>query len=98
MQGNLTIVGVKRFKGTIETTSFDQTKLMVLLPFPRARADTNKGFDVQEVAYGLSDNFNIFNGRTFPVIADCEYEVTTKGLEIFECKISNVPPNTAGKS
>ncbi len=93
MQGNLTIVGVKKFKGKIEANDFDHTKLMVLLPFPRARAENNRGFDVQEVPYGKSDNFSLFNGRSYPLVADCEYDVTTKGLEIFDCKLSNVPPN-----
>ncbi len=91
MQGNLTLVGVKQFKGKVEGLDFDHTKLMVMLPFPRARAETNKGFDVVEAPWGKSNNFETFKNAKFPVQVECEYEVTTKGLEIFELKLIQPP-------
>jgi hypothetical protein len=91
MQGNLTIVGVKQFKGAVEGLNFDHTKLMVMLPFPRARAEVNAGFDVIEVPYGTSDNFAQFKGRKFPLVVEADYEVTTKGLEVFELKQVQAP-------
>jgi hypothetical protein len=91
MQGNLTVLGVKQFKGTVEGLSFDHTKLLVSLPFPRARAESNLGFDVIEVPYGKSENFEAFVGKKFPLQIDADYEVTTKGLEVFELKIIPSP-------
>lgn len=84
MQSQLTIVGVKQFKGEVEGVHFDHTKCVVLLPFPKARAASNQGFESLEAPYGLSDNFKRFDGRKFPLVLDCEYEVTTKGIEIFD--------------
>lgn len=91
MQGNLTILGVKQFKGKVEGLDFDHTKLLVSLPFPRARAESNLGFDVLEVPYGKADNFAMFKGRHFPLTIDAEYEVTTKGIEVFDLKILPSP-------
>lgn len=91
MQGNLTIVGVKRFEGEVEGVKFNHTKLLVLLPFPRARAETNRGFDVVESNYGKQENFEKFQGLKFPAVIDAEYEVTTKGLEVFEAKLVQPP-------
>jgi hypothetical protein len=91
MQGNLTVLGIKQFKGTVEGLAFDHTKLLVSLPFPRARAESNLGFDVIEVPYGKSDNFEQFKGKKFPLTIDADYEVTTKGLEVFELKILLAP-------
>lgn len=91
MQGNLTIVGVKQFNGEVEGLKFNHTKLMVLLPFPRARAETNRGFDVVESNYGTHENFQKFINLKFPATIEAEYEVTTKGLEIFEAKLIQAP-------
>lgn len=84
MQSQLTIVGAKQFKGEVEGQNFDHTKVVVLLPFPKARASSNLGFESLEAPFGLSGNFKKFDGRRFPVVCECEYEVTTKGIEIFD--------------
>lgn len=91
MQGNLTIVGAKQFNGEVEGLKFDHTKLLVMLPFPRARAETNKGFDVIEAPFGKHTNFEQFKNLKFPAVIDAEYEVTTKGIEIFEVKLIQNP-------
>lgn len=91
MQGNLTIVGAKQFKGEVEGVSFNHTKLLLLLPFPRARAETNKGFDVIEAPYGTHENFQKFINVKFPCTIDADYEVTTKGVEVFEAKLIQAP-------
>jgi len=94
MQGNLTIVGVKQFKGAVEGLNFDHTKLLVMLPFPRARSEVNTGFDVIEAPYGKSENFLQFKGKKFPLVIEADYEVTTKGIEVFELKLIQ-PPKAA---
>lgn len=91
MQGNLTVVGVKQFKGEVEGVNFDHTKLLLLLPFPRARAESNKGFDVTEAPFGTHKNFEQFKNLKFPVVVDAEYEVTTKGIEVFEVRLVQNP-------
>ena len=93
MQGNLTVIGVKQFKGEVEGVNFDHTKLLVMLPFPRARAETNNGFDVIEAPFGNHENFKQFSGRKFPLVIDADYEITTKGIEIFEAKLPQPKPN-----
>ena len=92
MQSQLTIVGIKQFKGDVEGQHFDHTKLIVLLPFPKARSASNLGFDALEAPYGDSNNYKQFDGLKFPQVLDCEYEVTTKGIEIFDVSFPSARP------
>lgn len=96
MEGNLILSGVKQFKGTVEGLAFDHTKLVISLPFPKSKSASNIGYETTECVYGLSDNFKKFQHiQKFPVIIECEYEVTNKGLEIYEAKV--LQPNQPTK-
>lgn len=75
MQTQLIIAGVKQFKGNVEGTDFDHTKLIIMMPFSKARAESNQGFDVVEANYGKSDNFSQFIGRKFPLTCQGEIDL-----------------------
>jgi hypothetical protein len=90
MNGQITVVGFKSFKGVIESQSHDFTKLIVLVGFPR-KNELQGGFDAQ-VAQDLTGNANSENsvnwkGKKFPLTIEADYELTTKGLEVYEYKI-----------
>lgn len=91
MQGILTVHGQKQYNGTPEAggQSYDHTKLIVTLPFPRVRADSAQGCDAKEIPYGKHTNYEklkpYFDKNPRAILAvDCEYEPVTNGLEIFE--------------
>jgi hypothetical protein len=79
-----TVVGVKSFKGDVEGSSFDHTKLLVLLPFPER--GKNLGMDVVEMPFGDSTQAQRFKDLKFPHDFDLELQATTKGLEIVNAK------------
>lgn len=85
MQGQLTIVGVTQFKGDIDGRAYDQTKCLVMLPFPSTRG-TAIGYDAIGANYGDSRNFDKFKSRDYPLVVDAEYELTTAGMEILAVK------------
>jgi hypothetical protein len=76
MQTQLIIAGVKQFKGVVDGSEFDHTKLIVMLPFSKSRSDVNQGFDVIEANYGKSSNFAQFVGRKFPITCIGEIEMS----------------------
>lgn len=86
MQTQVTIAGVKQFKGAVEGTNFDHTKLIMLMPFSRARVESSVGFDSVEAAYGTSDNFKQFAGRKFPItcMADVEMSIGSGGRQVVD--------------
>ncbi len=98
MQTQLTIVGVKQFKGNIEGTDYDQTKVICLMPFPKARSTSNQGFDAIEMQYGNSEVFKKFDGRKYPLVVDADIEaVTSGGRMTFEVHEIKFPPVTQQK-
>lgn len=87
MEADLTIVGATKFKGEIEGTHYDQTKVNVLLSFGSRRKATHQGFNIKSVNYGDSKNFDMFDGRRFPIVAKVDYEPTDTGIEIHDIKL-----------
>ena len=87
MQGQLTVVGAKQFNDTVEGVKYNHTKLLVLLPFPRSRIESNCGNDVAQAPFGTFENYAQFKNAKYPLVIDAEYEVTTRGIEIFAAKI-----------
>lgn len=95
MQAQITILGVKQFSGEVEGTKYDHTKLIVSLPFPKAREESNLGFDAQEALYGKSLNFTQFKGRKFPLQVMADVEITTRGMEIISVELPSLSPARA---
>lgn len=72
------ILGVKRFKGTIDGNNIDQCKVLVATPLDTSNGNS-LGFTISEYRFGLSDQFNLFTGLSFPFKADLKIELTTSG-------------------
>jgi len=71
MQGQLTVVGVKSFKGIVEGTAYDTTKLNIVTPYP-SQNPNQLGSEFTVVPYGDSTNIDKFRGKAFPILIDCE--------------------------
>lgn len=98
MQVQITILGVKQFSGRVEGVDYDHTKLIIALPFPKNRSESNIGLDAQEAAYGKSINFKQFEGRNFPFKALADVELTTRGMEILQVDLQPVQSAPASKA
>lgn len=72
------ILGVKRFKGLIEGNEIDQCKVLVTTPMDVSTGNS-LGFSVSEYRFGVSSNFDRFQGLQFPFKADLTIEMTTNG-------------------
>lgn len=66
------IIGVKKFKGDVDGNHYDSCKLRILMPVPKD-SEREKGFNVAEVSFGDSSNFEKFSGLSFPVTAELDY-------------------------
>ncbi|MFD0930211.1 hypothetical protein ACFQ1T_10540 [Methylophilus glucosoxydans] len=93
MQTQVTIAGVKQFKGQVEGTDFDHTKLILLMPFSRSRAESNIGFDSVEAVFGTSENYKQFSGRKFPLqcMADVEMSIGSGGRQVVDVLHVDLP-------
>lgn len=72
------ILGVKKFKGTIEGNDIDQCKVIVATPLDESSGNA-LGLSVSEYKFGSSINFERFRGVSFPVKSDLMLEMTTNG-------------------
>lgn len=91
MRGQLTVHGQKQYNGTPEAggQSYDHTKFIVTVPFPRTRAESSQGCDAKEFPFGTHENYKhlkpIFDKNPKAIVQiDCEYEPVTNGIEIYE--------------
>lgn len=80
MKGIYRVLGAKGFKGTVDGQSFDSTKLYVELPVSE-RAGTEVGYNAAPVPFGKADEFEKLKGLPFPIKAELDLEMTTKGME-----------------
>lgn len=94
MQTPLIIAGVKQFKGNVEGTEFDHTKLIIMMPFSKARSASNIGFDVIEANYGDHKNYDQFIGRKFPLTCqgDVELAIGSGGRQMMDILELTLPP------
>jgi hypothetical protein len=74
----MTIVGMKRFKGDVDGKQYDSTTLFVAMSMGGENA---QGSTVVEFKYGSSDNYSKLAGTGFPFNAEVTYdqEATPKG-------------------
>lgn len=76
------ILGAKGFKGEVEGTNYDSTTLYVVMPVSE-RNGTEVGFNVSPMKFGKSDEFEKMKHLPFPIQAELDIAMTTKG---FECR------------
>lgn len=75
------VLGAKGFKGNVDGTDYDSCKLYVLMDVSD-KAGTEVGFNASPLAFGKSDEFHKLKHLTFPLQAELEMKLTTKGMEI----------------
>lgn len=81
-----TVLGVKGNKGSFEGTDYDYTKLRVVMDVSEKNG-TEFGFDVKEMNVGKASELPKYKDLPFPVQAELEIELTTKGPEIVGFKV-----------
>lgn len=96
MQTQLIIAGVKQFKGNVEGTDFDHCKLLIQMPFSKARAESNIGYDTVEAVYGKASNFSQFVGKKFPLVCMGEIEMALgsggrQTIDVLEIQLPKAP-------
>lgn len=74
------VLGIKGFKGDVEGTTYDSTTLYVLMPVSE-RNGTEKGFNAHAIKFGKSDEYERLKDLSFPVDAELDLALTTKGYE-----------------
>lgn len=75
------VLGVKVFKGKIDDSTFDFTKLTVEMPYPSN--SNNIGLDAVDIPFGTSSNGDKLRalGVQFPAEYEIELHPSTKGFE-----------------
>lgn len=74
------VLGCKGFKGQVEGTNYDSTTLYVVMDVSEKNG-TEVGFNVSNIKFGKEEEFQKLKGLNFPVMAELEIELTTKGPE-----------------
>lgn len=87
---NFTVLGARWFKGNVEGTDHDFTKLAVVMPMSDLRG-TAVGNNALEMACGPSEVGPQFQGLDYPCEIELEVLVTTKGPEIKAYRIPQRP-------
>ncbi len=77
----LQVLGAKGFKGNVDGTNYDSTKLYVVMPVSEKNG-TEAGFNAVPLAFGKEDEYQKLKNLPFPVEAELELLMTTKGLEV----------------
>ena len=85
MDQRVQVLGCKGYKGEVEGVQYDSTTLYVVLPVSK-RAGTEAGFNVKEVKFGKEEEFQKMKNLPFPVTAELDLEINTKGIECFAFK------------
>jgi len=85
MEQRVQVLGCKGFKGDVEGVTYDSTTLYVVLPVSK-RAGTEAGYNVKEVKFGKEEEFQKMKGLPFPIVAELDLEINTKGIECFGFK------------
>lgn len=81
------VLGMTKFKDSIEGVAYDQTKLKVEMSMSE-RSGNSVGCDATDMIYGKAENFDklFATGVKFPCMCDLEVNPTTKGFEVEFCK------------
>lgn len=74
-----TIIGVKKFKGSIDGGApLDFTKIITLAPMDETTGN-NLGMTTAEYRFGSSANFALIASTGVPIEADLQMEITSNG-------------------
>src|SRR5690349_6209173 len=81
IKSEFTVMGARWFKGNVDGTDHDFTKLVVQMPMSEQRG-TAVGFNVVEMAFGPASEGEKFKNLPFPIKAELDLLLTTKGYEV----------------
>lgn len=95
-KAEITVVGMKASKGTMETgQSYDSTKAFVLLDMDASKGNM-KGQSAGDFNIGLASEFDKFKHLPFPFKASADMEIVTSG-STQKTVIHALQPIAAGK-
>ena len=80
VSGKFQVLGCKGFKGQVEGVNYDSTTLYVVMDVSEKNG-TEVGFNVSNIKFGKEEEFQKLKGLPFPVMAELDMELTTKGPE-----------------
>lgn len=89
-KSNVTVTGLKKFKGDIEGKSFDSTTAFIQLDLDDSKG-TARGLATQDFNIGLSDEFDKLQAIKLPFDAEATFELVTSGKTQKQRIISLVP-------
>lgn len=78
-KSKVTVLGARFFNDVVEGTKHDFTKIHVVMPVSTS-AGSEVGFNAQTITYGTSENFEKFKNLAYPIEAELDLEMTTKGI------------------
>ena len=73
-----TVLGMKKFVGTIEGKAYDMTKIFIQTQLDTSQG-TAAGFATNEIAAGDSHIFEQFKGSKFPCDFDIDFQFVSNG-------------------
>ena len=84
-KNTLRVLGCKGFKGQVEGTNYDSTTLYVEMDVSEKNG-TEVGFNAANMKFGKEEEFQKIKHLPFPIMAELEIELTTKGPECLSFK------------
>ncbi|MFL9709352.1 hypothetical protein [Methylobacillus sp. Pita1] len=78
-KSKVTVLGARFFNDVVEGTKHDFTKIHVVMPVSTS-AGSEVGFNAQTITFGTSTNFEKLKQLPYPVEAELDLEMTTKGI------------------
>ena len=94
MKTQVLVLGAKFFKGDIEGSQHDNTKLFVCMPVPDKNSDSygRAGYDAVDIKFGKADEYQRLKSLPFPIQAELSLKLTTEGYECIGFKPLNQAP------
>ncbi|MFL9611418.1 hypothetical protein ACW4YW_04700 [Methylobacillus pratensis] len=78
-KSKVTVLGARFFNDVVEGTKHDFTKIHVVMPVSTS-AGSEVGFNAQTITFGTAANFEKLKQLPYPVEAELDLEMTTKGI------------------
>lgn len=76
---NVTVLGARKFNDVVDGVKYDFTKLNVQMPVSTVSGN-EVGYNVEVIPFGDHSNFEQMKSLPFPVEAELDIELTTKGM------------------
>ncbi|MCB5186136.1 hypothetical protein LG201_13055 [Methylobacillus gramineus] len=74
-----TVLGARHFNDVVDGTKHDFTKIHIVMPVS-TNSGAEVGFNAQTVNFGTAAEFEKIKALPFPVEAELDLEMTTKGI------------------